>query len=94
MSVKSYHALITEHIIDLQILLDQSILVSSIWLKSYAFTYPQLDLGECDSKLRKNGYGHCQFQNGDLYHGLWRKDQVDEYGWYWWSKSGKLFLHI
>ena len=87
--------MISEHIIDLQIILDQSILVSSKFHfigKSCFYTYPQLNLGECDSKLRKNGYGHCQFQNGDLYHGLWRKDQVDEYGWYWWSKSGKSFL--
>jgi hypothetical protein len=28
-------------------------------------------VGECDSKRRKSGYGHCRFNNDDLYHGLY-----------------------
>ena len=63
----------------------------------FRFTDPisgSIYVGECDSKRRKYGYGHCRFENGDLYHGLWKKDQMDEFGCYWWSNTGIVMCRI
>lgn len=49
-------------------------------------------IGELDAKLRKSGYGHCRFINGDLYHGLWSKDRMDTFGSYWWAKTGTIYV--
>ena len=49
-------------------------------------------MGEHDSKLRRSGYGHCRFVNGDLYHGLWNKDQMDAFGCYWWAQTGTIYV--
>ena len=63
----------------------------------FRFTDPisgSIYVGECDSKRRKYGYGHCRFENGDLYHGLWKKDQMDEFGCYWWSNTGIVMCRV
>ena len=51
-------------------------------------------MGEHDSKLRRSGYGHCRFVNGDLYHGLWNKDQMDAFGCYWWVVGDRTRIFV
>ena len=48
-------------------------------------------VGDCDSQKIWLWLvcGHCRFHNGDLYHGLQKKDQMDEFGCYWWSNTAK-----
>ena len=69
------------------------------WISVFCRTYHKMRdshgsiyVGECDSKLRKHGYGHCYFENGDLYYGLWRKGCMDEYGCYWWEATGSIYV--